>query len=362
MKKNLFHCFCLLWVVLWFVAPQAGPACSTFVLQKGDKFLFGRNFDFFTGNGAIMVNPRGLAKTALVLPGENPAKWTAQYGSVTFNQVGRELPMGGMNEAGLVVEMMWHFTAGYPHPDGRPALMELQWMQYLLDTCATIADVAGAVEKVRITPMGSQIHFLILERDGRAAVVEFINGKTLFYNSKDLPVKALTNKSYAECLAARAGFQGFGGAKPLHTTISDPDRFMALAVAVRLPGKERKLLERALAILDEVHCDIAESPTQWRFVYDPRRLEIHIRTLKNPELRQISFTDLSFDCASGAKVLDLDAGSGDLGKSFSDYTPAFNEALVRKTFAVYKQNGFQKDMPDFYVAVLAGYPGSLKCQ
>lgn len=362
MKKSMWL---MIWIVL-LLAMAAAPGevfpCSTFVLQKGDRLLLGRNFDFFTGNGAIMLNPRGLAKMALVFPGENAAAWTAQYGSVTFNQVGREFPMGGMNEAGLVVEMMWHFTAAYPGRDGRPGVMELQWMQYLLDSGATVVDAVAVVERVRIMPMGSKLHFHLLDRLGDEAIVEFIDGKAQIYRGKDLPVPALTNLTYAECLAARLGFQDFGGAKPLGTTINDPDRFMALAVAVRLPGREKKLLERAWAILDEVHCDVAESPTQWRFVYDPRNLEIHIRTLKNPELRTISMKDLSFDCASGAKVLDLDAGSGDLGKLFVAYTPAFNEALMRKTFAIYKQNGFQKDMPDFYLGVLAAYPDSLKCQ
>jgi penicillin V acylase-like amidase (Ntn superfamily) len=362
MKKNLFRCFFLLLVAFWLIAPRAIFPCSTFVLRKGGKLLFGRNFDFFTGNGAIMVNPRGLVKTALVLPGENPAKWAAQYGSVTFNQVGRELPMGGMNEAGLVVEMMWHFTAGYPAPDARPALMELQWIQYQLDNCASIEDVARCNDRVRITPMGSRVHFLILDRGGRAAAVEFINGKTLFYSGKDLPVAALTNISFADSLKARSGFQGFGKTKALGTTINDPDRFVALAAAVAKPGKKKKLLARAFAILEDVHCNIKESPTQWRFVYDPRNLEIHIRTLNNPAPRTLRFRDFSFACTSGAKVLDLDAGSGDISKSFLDYSHSFNESLARKTFTIYKQAGFQKDMPDFYVAVLAGYPDSIKCQ
>jgi penicillin V acylase-like amidase (Ntn superfamily) len=362
MKKNMLRFIWVMLVLAMFVAPRNVFPCSTFVLQKGNRLLFGRNFDFFTGSGAIVVNPRGLAKTALVFPGENAASWTARYGSVTINQVGREFPMGGMNEAGLVVEIMWHFTAAYPAPDARPGAMELQWIQYLLDTCATVADVAAAVEKVRIMPMGSNLHFHMLDPQGGEAIVEFINGKAQFYSGKDLPVKALTNQTYSECLAARSGFQGFGGAKPLHATINDPDRFMALAVAVRRPGKEKNLLERAWAILEEVHCAIKESPTQWRFVYDPRRLEIHVRTLANPALRTVRFRDLSFDCASGAKVVDLDEGSGDLGKRFASYTPEFNEALVRRTFAAYKQAGFQKEMPDFYLAVLAGYPNSLKCK
>jgi choloylglycine hydrolase len=344
------------------LAPRDAAACSTFVLKKGGRLLFGRNFDFLTGNGAIFVNPRGLAKTALVYPGENPASWSARYGSVTINQVGREFPMGGMNESGLVVEMMWHFAAAYPAPDGRPGAMELQWMQYLLDTCATVAEAAGAVEKVRIMPMGSRLHFHMLDRHRGEAIVEFIAGKAVVYAGRDLPVAALTNQTYSECLAARSAFLGFGGSKALGTTISDPDRFVTLAAALRKPGRKGRLLERAWAILDEVHCDLAESPTQWRIVYDPINLEVHIRTLKNPVPRMVGFRDFTFACAAGAQVLDLDEGSGDLGKLFSECTPARNEALARKTFAIYREAGFQKDMPDFYVAVLAAYPSSLQCQ
>jgi penicillin V acylase-like amidase (Ntn superfamily) len=362
MKKNLFYFVFLSWLVFCFALPQAVFPCSTFVLHQGGRLLFGRNFDFFTGHGAIMVNPRGLAKTALVFPGENPASWTATYGSVTFNQVGREFPMGGMNEAGLVVEMMWHFTAAYPAPDARPGAMELQWIQYLLDTCATVVDAAAAVEKVRIMPMGSLLHFHLLDRDGGEAIVDFIAGKALVYMGKDLPVAALTNQSYSECLAARAGFRGFGGAKALGTTINDPDRFVTLAAALRRPGREGKLLERAWDILDEVCCDAKESPTQWRFVYDPIHLEIYLRTLTNPVLRQVRFSDLSFACSAGAMILDLDAGRGDLAKAFRAYTPALNEALTRKTFAIYKQAGFQKDMPEFYIMGLAAYPASLVCR
>ena len=48
------------------------------------------------------------------------ATWTAQYGSITFNQYGRELPTGGINEAGLVVESMALSEARYPEPDHRP--------------------------------------------------------------------------------------------------------------------------------------------------------------------------------------------------------------------------------------------------
>jgi len=364
MKKNMLRSVWI-WVVLLAIAvmvPREVPGCSTFALRKGDGLLFGRNFDFFTGGGAILANPRGLAKTALVFPGENAASWTALYGSVTFNQVGREFPMGGMNEAGLVVEMMWHYTAAYPERDARPGMMELQWIQHLLDTCASVAEAAVAVEKVRIMPMGSRLHFHLLDPRGDEAIVEFIGGKARFYAGKDLPVPALTNQTYEECLAARSAFRDFGGSKPLHATINDPDRFVALAAAVQRPGKEKRMLERAWAILEEVHCDIRENPTQWRLVYDPRKLEIHIRTLKNPALRRVRLKDFSFACADGVKALDLDEGSGDLGKLFAGYSPAFNEGLVKRTFAAYRQAGFQEGISDMHLAFMAAYPNGMTCR
>jgi hypothetical protein len=192
--------------------------------------------------------------------------------------------------------------------------------------------------------------------------VEFIGGKARFYAGKELPVPALTNQTYEECLAARSGFRGFGGSKPLHATINDPDRFVALAAAVQRPGREKKMLERAWAILEEAHCDIRENPTQWRLVYDPRKLEIHIRTLKNPLPRRLRLKDFSFACADGARVLDLDEGSGDLGKFFSGYTSAFNDGLVKRTFASYRQAGFQQGVSDMELAFMAMYPSGMLCR
>ena len=56
--------------------------------------------------------------------------WTSKYGSATFNQYGREFPMGGMNEAGLVVESMMLFETEYPLPDTRSGIDPTQWIQY----------------------------------------------------------------------------------------------------------------------------------------------------------------------------------------------------------------------------------------
>lgn len=363
MKKNIINLITISVLVFTFAVSQNASACSTFVLNNGGKLLFGRNYDFFTGTGAVIVNPRNIAKTALVYPGENPASWTAKYGSITFNQVGREFPMGGMNEAGLVVEIMWLNDAEYPAPDSRPAVMELQWIQYILDTSATIEDVRINNNLVRIIPMGSKLHFTILDASGKAAVVEFIGGKTLFYSGDDLPVAALTNIPYSKCIDAMKDFQGFGGSKAIGTTIYDPDRFVTLADSIKQHDEKGNPIDNAFAILDRVHCDIQENPTQWRIVYDNKKLEIHFLTFDNPKRRTLRFQDFSFGCSGKAKIADINsAESGNTNNPFIDYSMAVNNDLVRKTFAIYKQAGFQKDIPEMYLVGLAVYPESLICK
>src|SRR5512138_3484587 len=87
----------------------AGPAlpCSAFLADAAGGPVVGKSYDWRDERGLVVVNKRGLAKRALVLsPRDRPAAWRSRYASVTFNQYGRELPNGGMNEAGLVVEVL----------------------------------------------------------------------------------------------------------------------------------------------------------------------------------------------------------------------------------------------------------------
>ena len=50
------------------VAP-ALDACTTFCVASGGRVIFGRNYDFDFGRGMMVVNPRGLLKSAMVTGG-----------------------------------------------------------------------------------------------------------------------------------------------------------------------------------------------------------------------------------------------------------------------------------------------------
>src|SRR4051812_31849081 len=117
------------------------PLCTAFLLTTANGPLVGKCYDWHMGQGMVLVNKRGLAKRALPLaPGDRPAEWVSRHASVTFNQYGRELPNAGMNDAGLVVEILWLDSSAFPPPDARPTVNELQWIQYQLDNHATVAE------------------------------------------------------------------------------------------------------------------------------------------------------------------------------------------------------------------------------
>src|SRR5215217_4577526 len=136
MKKTLF-----LVIVLTGSCVGIAHACTTFFLEKNGQMAFGKNYDWMTGTGSVNTNLRGLAKSSLPLDGGNILKWTSKFGCTTFNQYGKEFPNGGMNEKGLVVELMWLSESEYPAKDNRPALTVLQWIQYQLDNCSSVDEV-----------------------------------------------------------------------------------------------------------------------------------------------------------------------------------------------------------------------------
>ena len=164
-------------------------------LDHDDQPLVGKNYDWGVEDGLVIINKRGVKKTAIALNEDfgQPAKWTSKYGSITFNQYGREMPMGGMNETGLVVEMMMLRETQYPAHDSRPSISNLQWIQYQLDNFSTVKEVISSDSKVRIYSGNTGLHYMACDKMGNCASIEFIGGKLVYHINETMPVKVLTN-------------------------------------------------------------------------------------------------------------------------------------------------------------------------
>jgi choloylglycine hydrolase len=363
MKKVLINLFvAVIFLTVFFSAAQPGEACSTFQLQHGKHLVVGKNFDWHTDIGMVIINKRNIAKTALLPSPEKPARWVSKYGSITFNQVGREFPFSGINEVGLIVEIMWLEESQYPDPDERAAIGELQWIQYQLDNCGSVDEVIKSDVVIRIS-QANPVHFFVGDRHGKAVTIEFIDGKSVYHTGDKLPVKALTNDTYKKSLEYLNTHKGFGGQQKFSFTRDSLDRFATAAKKIKDYQSQRKpstpIVDYAFDILSAVS---QGKVTVWSIVYDVPHFRIYFKTVRKNEIKTIDLRDFDFTCEPPVKVLDMNTDlKGNVTGQLVDYTTEMNREMVFAVFNNYKSRNFMKGTSDFALEILARFPENLKC-
>ena len=337
---------------------QQSIACTTFCLKNNGELLFGRNYDWMIGDALVFVNKRGVAKTASVAQDGTPAKWVSKYGSVTFNQYGRENPAGGMNEAGLVVEVMWLDETEYPTERSLPALGSQEWVQYQLDTAATVEEAIKNAARVRVSS-DVKIHYLISDREGRAATVEFLGGKLVVHTGAQLAVPTLTNDTYEKSLSYA---RQINLAKA--TSEGSLDRFARAAHRTKefekKPVSGREAVAYAVEILQDASAKATkQGGTQWSIVYDQKRGQIYFRTLQSPQIKMVDMKAFDYSCATDVKIFDMNSNeSGDVTSKFTDYTRKANRDLIERSFS---GTDLLQGLPAMVRDFVASYPESFTC-
>jgi choloylglycine hydrolase len=295
---------------------QAGPlrACSTFKLQKGDALLYGHNLNQPGMNvpGQIFINKRGVFKIGrsgsemLTKENMNPStlSWISRYGSVTFSTFGKDMPDGGVNEAGLYIWEMSSETE-YPKNDSLPKLLQMNWMQFVLDNFSTLDEAVASAHDIEID--GWAWHYFVGDAQGRCASIEFIKGQVVVHRGDDMPVPALFNVSYARELDVARYFQGFGGFYAPDLNDKKVPRFVKTAVMLRDYDPTQDAVEYGLKILGQIK--VNDVP-DWSVLVDIRRRTIYFKTALNPELKKFSVADLDFSNRTPALVLNMDQKQG----------------------------------------------------
>jgi len=306
----------------------ASFACTTFFLNKDGHYYFGRNYDWVTGNGMVMVNARNVEK---VSAGEGKlANWTSKYGSISFNQYGKEFPTGGMNEKGLVVELMWLDETIYPQTDARPAFGVLQWIQYQLDKCATVEEVIATDKNIRISNTGNApLHYLVADAAGNVATIEFLNGKMVVHKGKELLFPVLTNSVYAESIGQTRSVVD----KKESIQFND-NSIQRFALACSMVNKFNEApdnnspVDYGFSILNAV---AQGSHTKWSIMYDITDKKIHFFTNDYKQKKTVSFSAFDFACAN-QKAFEMNQSlEGDVSKNFKKLTYEDNKNLVEKS-------------------------------
>jgi choloylglycine hydrolase len=321
---------------------------------SSSQVLVGRNFDWDYGHGLMVINKRGVSKSAFALHPSDTVSWTSKYGSLTFNQAGRELPYGGINEKGLMIEVLWLGYTSWPET-AAPSINEVQWIQYQLDTKESVADLVAHIDDVRILSVFAKVHFFVCDASGECATVEGMGSQVVVHTGASLPVAALTNDPYEtslkysrsrSCDAVPAGNQSLY-------------RFTraACAASVEVAGESSAAeTSRVNAALDAV---AQGAYTKWSIVYDLTARSISIRTKDAPVAKTVSLSHFDFSCATPVKVLDLNsvvAAPADVSSQFVDYTLEANRSIVEASLL----NGFAH-LPQPIVDKVVMFPETTAC-
>ena len=351
--------------LILFFSAETLCACTTFFIHKNGQFAFGRNYDWITDAGMVCSNLRGLAKTSMKMPEGAVIKWISKYGSITFNQYGKEFPNGGMNEMGLVVEMMWLDGSQYPKPDKRPSMYVLQWIQYQLDNCASVNEVLATNKKIRISQQANApVHYLIADASGKAATVEFLAGKMVVHKGKSLPLAVLANTAYATSskLVMDAELSYDEGKLTESQSYSDNSvrRFANACAMVREYQQEninKPIVDYSFDILEKVS---QPEFTKWSIVYDINNKTIFFKTASYSDIKSIAFADVDLSCGAKAVSFDMNqSASGSVGKQLVPLTSELNLAVMSRAVTESKS---QVPFNDEYIKSMVEYAAEIDCE
>ena len=262
---------------------QISIACSAFFFN-GENKIFAKNFDWGFGQGYLIKNNRGQQKFAYGFRGNNVAGWTSKFGSITFNQVGKEFPYGGMNEKGLVVEQLWLGNTEYQE-NSNETISELEWIQYQLDNYETVDEVINNINNLTIKPV-AKIHYFLADKKGVSAVIDFVNGKVKIDRQKT-KFQVITNESSED---SKKYFE-----QNKNININSRNAFDRYCILRNSLNTENLSISESFTKLNLVNENEPNYKSYWSIVYDINNLEFYFKSVANSNIKKISLKDFNFD-------------------------------------------------------------------
>ena len=295
---------------------------------KNGMVATGRSMDWKTEmHSNLWVFPKGMERNGET--GTNSLKWTSKYGSVVTSAF-EIASTDGMNEKGLVANLLWLPEAEYPIRDqSKPGLAITAWVQYMLDNFATVGEAVAAIDENTfqvvsdMMPDGSRLatlHLSISDATGDCAIFEYIGGKLTVYHSKEY--KVMTNSpTYNKQLALSEYWKSIGGLSFLPGTNRAADRFARASFYINaLPetDDERIAVASVFSVVRNASVPYGistpESPeistTQWRTVSESKNLRYFFESSLTPNTFWVNLKD--FDLSEGAPVFKLSIANGEM--------------------------------------------------
>ena len=129
-----------------FVPRGSELTAKNLVVMHGIRKFTGRSMDWVEDMQTnLWAFPRGMKRDGGL--GKGSLEWTSKYGSIVAS-VYEGGSADGMNEKGLVANMLYLAESEYPADDDkRPSVCISAWAQYFLDNFASVEDAVTETKK-----------------------------------------------------------------------------------------------------------------------------------------------------------------------------------------------------------------------
>ncbi|MCP4573510.1 MAG: hypothetical protein GY838_14225 [bacterium] len=320
-------------IVLLTCFAATATACTSFLLEDGDDLYFVHSLNQGSVpavDGAAYLNPRGARKdgysfAALFDPEDDSGPelfWRSRYGSVTFSPLGKEMPDGGLNEAGLFIWEMG-FDTEYPVDETVPTLFQMQWMQYQLDNYTTVDEVLDNLHRVTLDGWGW--HYFVADTAGRTAIIDFPDGRPEIFTGPAMPVPVCGNSYYPEAMRWLTEHEGFGGDLPYRQEFSEIPRFITGVKRLQeFDGADP--VPFCFETLQAMSVNV-----RWSVVFDVTRGTAHFNTNLDHGIRSFAFGPEDYAEGRETMMLDMNTpGPGDVKDRFVPFTLAADEVYMEQ--------------------------------
>lgn len=285
--------------------------------------LTGRSMDWHGEIGTnVWVFPRGMERTGEV--GPDSIAWTAEYGSVVASAYDIATT-DGMNEAGLVANVLWLTESDYPEWDGdRPGLSISLWAQYVLDNFATVAEAVENHRNEEFVVVSDEIpdegrlatlHLSISDATGDSAVLEYVDGELTIHHGRKYQV--MTNSpTFDQQLALDEYWSEIGGTVMLPGTNRPADRFARASFYVDAIPQTRNRRAATASVFGAIRnvsvpygISTPDAPhissTRWRTVADHRDRRYYFESALSPNVFWLDLDGIDFEAAAEVRSLSL---------------------------------------------------------
>ena len=296
-------------------------ACSRILSNtNGQATVVGRTMDLDrSDHGRLAVIPRGIERVSET--GEKtPLRWTSKYGSVAVTSNGNATD--GMNEKGLVVNLLYLGDTSYGSHDRRPALANLHWAQYVLDNFGTVQEAVDGLASVRIVPVADEgvqwpLHLSISDASGDSAIFEYVDGKQVVHHGREFTV--MTNEPPLDIqLRNLRNYRLFGGTRAMPGDIDPGSRFVRAASYLKTLPPARDV-EQAIADVQAIARNVATPrgakdtsgseaadawPTLWSTLGDSTNRRYFFHSADSPYMYWVDLDRIDFGDSGSARTID----------------------------------------------------------